>query len=299
MQRYDIVLLDPPWWYYGPATKWAAAGKHYDLIPDEDMLRLDIASYLNPKRSIAFIWATGPRKGFAYKCIEAWGLHERGEAFHWIKTKADGTPIKAQGVRASITKPLVETVLAASPMAKGRPLPIADESVPQTIFCDPAADLESDSDEPQTIYAPRGEHSEKPEEIYQRIERMYPNASKLELFARKRRPGWDAVGNQLDPPSLVRMRPAGPLADSSQTFRMVRVMLDALQICEHSPSYGNLPHIEGFAACVDAGYIQPGRLIHTLTDAGRDMLDAHRPTRCRYCLNRAGSAGEATANRAS
>ena len=28
-------------------------------------------------------------------------------------------------------------------------------------------------------------------------EDMFPNASKIELFARKRRYGWDAVGDQL------------------------------------------------------------------------------------------------------
>lgn len=187
-KTYEIVLIDCPWMYYGSPLKMAAAGKHYALIPDAEMLALDVRSYMEPKRSIAFVWATGPRKGFAYKCIESWGLHERGEAFHWIKTRRDGRPVGAQGVRASITKPVVETVLAASPMAKGRPLPIADESVAQTIF------------------APRGAHSEKPEEIYRRIERMYPNASKLEIFARKRRPGWDAIGNELDPPSFVRSR---------------------------------------------------------------------------------------------
>jgi N6-adenosine-specific RNA methylase IME4 len=47
------------------------------------------------------------------------------------------------------------------------------------------------------IEAPRGRHSEKPECLYELIERMYPHASKLELFARRRRPGWAAWGNEV------------------------------------------------------------------------------------------------------
>ena len=47
------------------------------------------------------------------------------------------------------------------------------------------------------IDARRGRHSEKPAAVYERIETMYPHASKLELFARgSPRPGWAAWGNE-------------------------------------------------------------------------------------------------------
>ncbi|MDA8008981.1 MAG: MT-A70 family methyltransferase, partial [Alphaproteobacteria bacterium] len=40
----------------------------------------------------------------------------------------------------------------------------------------------------------RGAHSAKPEEVRRRIEEMFPEQSRLELFARGRSPGWDAWG---------------------------------------------------------------------------------------------------------
>jgi len=43
----------------------------------------------------------------------------------------------------------------------------------------------------------RREHSRKPEASYAIIERMYPDLPKLELFARQRRNGWDAWGNEV------------------------------------------------------------------------------------------------------
>lgn len=53
-------------------------------------------------------------------------------------------------------------------------------------------------DERNFIIAPVREHSRKPDEQYQKIERLYPNAKKLELFARRRREGWDAFGNECE-----------------------------------------------------------------------------------------------------
>lgn len=50
------------------------------------------------------------------------------------------------------------------------------------------------------IEADRGRHSEKPECVYELLERMYPQASKLELFARGTpHPGWIAWGNEAKP----------------------------------------------------------------------------------------------------
>jgi N6-adenosine-specific RNA methylase IME4 len=57
---------------------------------------------------------------------------------------------------------------------------------------------------PSVFRAPRGGHSEKPEIIYQMIERMYPNLPRIELFARgEARPGWTAWGNEAPAPAAL------------------------------------------------------------------------------------------------
>jgi len=47
------------------------------------------------------------------------------------------------------------------------------------------------------IEAPRREHSRKPDEVYDLIERMYPVLPRIELFARQARPGWNVWGNEV------------------------------------------------------------------------------------------------------
>jgi N6-adenosine-specific RNA methylase IME4 len=178
---FDVVLADPPWEYHGQQDKMGAAANHYPTMPDADLLAFPMRRLL-ADRGVLFMWATSPRLDFAMKCLEAWDLYYRGIAFVWVKTKMDGSPIGAQGVRPSIVKPLTELVLAASPVPKGRPMKLASEKVIQTIF------------------APRTEHSRKPDHVHERIEDLYPEASKIELFARRARPGWALWGNQAPDP---------------------------------------------------------------------------------------------------
>jgi N6-adenosine-specific RNA methylase IME4 len=173
---YDVVVADPPWSYYGQQEKWGAAAKFYATMPDERIRDLPVGNLLGA-RGVLFLWATSPRLDLAVECIKHWGLQFRGVAFVWVKTTASGAPIGAQGVRPSITKPTSEFVLAGSPVAKGRPMPLADEGVAQVVS------------------VPRREHSRKPDEVMRRIERLYPDARRLELFARRRRDCWDAWGD--------------------------------------------------------------------------------------------------------
>ena len=49
---------------------------------------------------------------------------------------------------------------------------------------------------PTHIIAPRGKHSENPDEFYEVVDRMSPGP-RLDVFARKEREGWDVWGDQV------------------------------------------------------------------------------------------------------
>lgn len=175
--KFDVVLLDPPWSYYGQQDKMGAAANHYPTMTDDELLAFPVKDLLF-KHSVVFMWVTAPRLDFAIDLLRAWGLSYRGVAFTWVKTRKDGTPIGAQGVRPSIVKPTAEFVLAASLTAKGRPMKLASESVRHVIM------------------SPKSEHSRKPDDVHRAIEMLYPDASKIELFARRPMDGWAVWGNE-------------------------------------------------------------------------------------------------------
>jgi N6-adenosine-specific RNA methylase IME4 len=178
---FSVVIADPPWDHYGASDKWAAAAKFYSLMTDEELCRLPVPDLL-ARKAVVFMWCTSSSLARAINLLGAWDLHYRGVAFVWCKTAQSGKPIGAQGVRPSITKPLTEFVIAGSAQSRGRPLPLASEAVRQTVF------------------APRGRHSEKPEDVQASIEEMYPDLPKAELFARRWRHGWTCWGNEAPVP---------------------------------------------------------------------------------------------------
>lgn len=180
--NYDVVLIDPPWSYTGSPTKMGAAAKHYPLMDDQALREFTLPADLLAPTGVMFMWATSPRLDFAFDLLNTWGLTFRGMAFVWVKTRKDGfTPVGAQGVRPSIIKPTTEYVLAASRITKGRPMPVADESIRQVVL------------------APKQAHSAKPAIVHERLEALYPDARRIEVFARTPRPGWEAWGNEIDP----------------------------------------------------------------------------------------------------
>jgi site-specific DNA-methyltransferase (adenine-specific) len=172
----DVVLADPPWSYY-PSTHTHQIGNHYGTLAYEQIVSHPYWEHVD---KLLFLWATCPKLDEAMSLGHDLGLFYRGTSFVWVKTRRDGEPLGAMGVRPSITKPVSEMVLAFSTVRKGRPLPVADETVRQVVM------------------APIGKHSAKPEEVQDRIEMLYPTASKCELFARRKRSGWLCVGQELE-----------------------------------------------------------------------------------------------------
>lgn len=195
---YEVIYADPPWLYYGDPNKDGAAGKEYKMMSPEEISALPVRSKMR-KKSIVFLWATCPMLDVAIDVVRAWGLHFRGVPFVWVKTKQDGSPIGAQGVRPSIVKPLVEVVIAASTIPRGRPIKILDESIRQTVFEGEDEDFITDP-----IFASRGHHSEKPHEVRARIERLFGPVPRLEMFDRGAPKGeWDRFGDELTGPETT------------------------------------------------------------------------------------------------
>lgn len=178
-KRFDLIYADPPWPYYGDPNKMGAAGKEYSLMTLDELAALPVAR-LAANPSVLFMWTTSVHLLSAARLMDAWGFVYRGVGYVWVKTTDDGKVISGQGVRPSFTKPTSEFLLIGSTLARGRPFPLASES------------------QPQVVLHPRLEHSEKPEIFRELIEGLFEGEhSRIELFARRRTPGWELFGNEV------------------------------------------------------------------------------------------------------
>lgn len=167
---YPVIYADPPWQYDHQATpKIRAIENHYetqslDWICNFDMNGRRIAE-LATADAVLFMWVTNPKLKDGFAVLEAWGF-EYVTNLVWVKDRI------GQGYYGRSQHELLL-------IGKRGTIPVA---LP--------------SDRPASvIFAPRGEHSAKPHELYEVIERMYPEYRKLELFSRVNRSGWDGWGN--------------------------------------------------------------------------------------------------------
>jgi N6-adenosine-specific RNA methylase IME4 len=160
---HEVIYADPPWQLGNPDGPYAPES-HYVTMPLEEIKALLVPTAEN---AVLFLWAVSALLREALDVIEAWGF-EYKSCLVWVK------PSIGPGLWLRNRH---ELLLVARKGSFGPP--------------EPEDRIDS------VLEAPRGRHSEKPEALYELIERMYPRASKLELFARRRRPGWAAWGNEV------------------------------------------------------------------------------------------------------
>lgn len=197
--KFNIIYADPPWRFKNwsmkdlaeRGEKWARRNGRspYDVMDTQAICSLPVAD-LAARDSILLMWATYPKLPDALAVIEAWGFEYKTVAFSWVKLNPSG-----QGFKMGLgyhTRGNVEPCLLAT---RGDGLRRVDSGVMQVII-----------DEGDCLIAPVGEHSQKPAEARKRIERLYGDVPRVELFARQRTEGWAIWGNQAPGGSDVELR---------------------------------------------------------------------------------------------
>lgn len=181
-KKYQVILADPPWHYYGDPNKDQAAGKHYSLMSQDALAQIPVKS-IAEKKAALFMWATGPRLPQAIELMDRWGFHFRGVAYIWVKTTNSGKIISGQGVRPTFVKPTTEFVLVGSTCKVGRPMSLLTEKQGQVVLAP----------------RPNNKHSAKPTVFRDNITLLLGDVPRIELFAREAPVGWDVWG--LEAPS--------------------------------------------------------------------------------------------------
>jgi N6-adenosine-specific RNA methylase IME4 len=195
-RKYPIILADPPWQFGMYEQGIRAPENHYGTMPLDDICALPVPEVATPD-AVLFLWVPSALLfSHAAPVLEAWGFTYRVNIV-WVKDNELGEKARRAGlgfyVRAHHELLLIATC-------------------GERILPDPS-DLPS-----SVIYAPRREHSRKPDEAYALIEAMYPDLPKIELFARGKREGWAVWGNEV--PAAVEPPPdSGEMPDIPACLR--------------------------------------------------------------------------------
>ena len=183
--KFDIIYADPPWHYNGklqfdksskgqesldPSKNIfiSTPGFKYPTLKTEKLKQIPIEN-IAANDCLLFMWTSNPHLAQAIELGKAWGFEYRTVAFVWDKGMHNP---------GKYTLSYCELCLL---FKHGKiPMPRGARNVKQL------------------VRVPRGKHSEKPKEVMDGIEAMFPQQKRIELFAREEVKGWKNWGLHLD-----------------------------------------------------------------------------------------------------
>jgi len=166
---YQIVYADPPWAEYGGGVIKRGADKHYPLMKTEDICALTIPA---AKDAHLYLWVTNNKLIDGLQVMKAWGF-EYKTGITWTKDRFG---------LGQYFRGLTEHCLFG---VRGMlPYKTLDGKRQQGVT---------------GFSAPRTEHSVKPQEMREMINKVsyQEGYNRLEIFARQVTPGWDCMGNEI------------------------------------------------------------------------------------------------------
>lgn len=170
-KKYNIIYADPPW-RYKDKTISGNCESQYSTMSINEICDLPINNLME-KDCILFMWVTYPMLKEGIKAIESWGFTYKTIGFQWIKQNKSGNGYFFGLGRW--TRGNTECCLIG---VKGKPKRVS-KSVSQLVF------------------SPLRKHSQKPDEVRDKIIELVGDLPKIELFARQTAEGWDCWGNEV------------------------------------------------------------------------------------------------------
>jgi N6-adenosine-specific RNA methylase IME4 len=174
--KYATILADPPWRFSNRTGKMAPEHRRlsrYGTLTLEEILALPVADAAEARAHL-YLWVPNALILEGLDVMRRWGFTYKTNLV-WHKVRKDGGP-DGRGV-GFYFRNVTELVLfgvrgSMRTLAPGRR---------QVNF----------------LKTQKREHSRKPDEFYEIIERCSPGPY-LEMFARSARPGWTSWGNEVD-----------------------------------------------------------------------------------------------------
>lgn len=158
---FRVVVADPPWQYGNKATR-GAAEDHYATMTIPELCSLDVVTRVADDAHL-YLWVTNGFLREGFEVMEAWGFVYK-TCLTWVK------PQMGMGNYFRSSTEHVLFGLRGSLKTQDRALM-------------------------NWFEAPRGKHSAKPDSFYDLVEKASPGPY-FEMFARRRRLGWSAWGNE-------------------------------------------------------------------------------------------------------
>lgn len=188
-----MIVADPPWGFNDGLKKMKkrvkrSAVAQYGVMTPAAIAAIPVASVADPTGCLLALWVPGSMLVHGLEVMKAWGFKHK-QIFVWVKLKKEyrDEPDWNEATRVGMGRLFRQSHELALIGTSGETVyPWLEDHSQRSV----AFDLNAG-------------HSIKPPTLQDRLEIMFPDVNRLELFARRLRPGWTCLGDGIDGLDIV------------------------------------------------------------------------------------------------
>ena len=193
------------------------AKANYDTMTMQQIREMPVNEACHRDGAVLCLWVPGSLLQDGLDTMKAWGFNHK-QTYIWVKTKKHRFNRFGKWIKKSILK---HQQVCYDKFAYDRAIKAILDTLPKLDLFDELAfgmgrlfrqtheicligtkgkilPQLANKSQRSVSFAENLKHSAKPEDLQDSLEIMFPKARKLELFARRLRPGWTCLGNEID-----------------------------------------------------------------------------------------------------
>lgn len=189
-KKFTCIVIDPPFSFLDKLQQSnvaRGAAANYTTMTNSEIKALPIKDLISPEGTILALWVPSSLLEFGLELMKEYGFNFK-QTYVWVKIKKHA-PYKT---------------LAHSPLKDqlsfglGRLWRQTHEICLIGTSSNKIYKKLSNRSQRSVSFAENFKHSTKPETLQDSIDLMFPKGKKIELFARRIRPGWLCLGSSID-----------------------------------------------------------------------------------------------------
>ncbi len=228
-KQFSVIVCDPPW-SFKDSLKMSdvkrGAKSNYDVMTILNIQQLPIKDLIDPEGSVLALWVPSSLLQEGLDTMKAWGFTHK-QTYVWVKSKKD--PLRdIRGTLFNFWKRSIQPLRKFSYKTFNQALNNCKKVLDIINLNKGALFMQemlsfgmgrlfrqtheicligtsnnkiykslSNKSQRSVSFAPNLKHSAKPEHLQDSLELMFPQVNKLELFARRHRPDWVCLGNEV------------------------------------------------------------------------------------------------------
>jgi len=213
-QQFKVIVSDPPW-SFADSLKMSdvkrGADANYSTMSIKDIKELNVKELADPDGCILALWVPSSLLQEGLDTMKAWGFDQK-QTYIWVKTKKD--PLK--GLFPSLKKKIFSAGWFKDKITEALEKGLQSFNLNDTLaffmgrlfrqtheICligtnnNKIYKYLKNKSQRSVSFGENLKHSAKPEHLQDSLDLMFPNCDKLEMFARRIKPNWVCVGNEV------------------------------------------------------------------------------------------------------